>query len=320
MAYNAHLIQAQRQRKDSAARQAYRGKFTQIPFVEPSDFQDGSFEVRLWPEHPSKIPTGFLRYRSHRLEMRSENDTRNVQCPRSTNWDPLPMYYEDEEGNQVSPDKADPEFHIPVYKERCWCCEITESIAREGKHEDFSDSISKRVLPALYGDDHYFFPATIKMEVALRSKRKGSDGKEYEDVEYRPSQQLFKAVLKLRQGTILDFLWQAMEQCPDMNSITTGRWFTIKKQNGGRGVGGYSVMLAPYPTAAGFELQDGDYSNFWTWGTGGQKGPSKRASYQELEALAGNPDKNLPPVLWWAKEVREHGILLTDEESEVPFF
>lgn len=320
MAYNATLIACQRQRKDNAARNAFRSKYTNTPFLEPSDLLDGEYQIRLWPEHPTKIPTGFLRYRSHRLEMRSDNDTRNIQCPRSTNWDPLPIRWEDEDGNDVSPNQVDPESHWPVFKERCWACEVTDLIAREGKAEDFSEGVSKRVLPALYGDDHYFFPATIKAEVATRTKRKGSDGKEYEDVDYRPSSQMLKVVLKLRPGTVLDFLWTCMEQVPDLNNLQTGRWITLRKINGGRGVGGYQPMLAPYPSAAGFDLADGDYSNFWTWGTGGQKGPSKRASYSEIEALAGNPAKNLPPVLWWAEEVRSHGIPLTDEESQTAPF
>jgi hypothetical protein len=321
MAYNAALIATQRARKDTAARAAFRNKYQNLPFVEPSDFQDGDYQIRLWPEHPQKIPTGFLRYRSHTLEMRSENDKKNIQCPRSTNWDPMPLYWEDEDGSEVTPEKVDPQEHWPVYKERCYCCELTDLLAREGRTQDFSESVSKRVLPGLYGDDSYFFPATIKAEVAIRSKRVGNNGKEYEDVEYRPSAtNLLKCILKLRPGTFLDFLWTVMEQVSDLNNLQTGRWIVLKKINGGRGVGGYQPMLAPFPSAAGFELTDGDYQNFWAWGTGGQKGPSKRMSYSEVEALCGNPQMGLPAIFWWAQELRDAGIPLTDAEaSDAPF-
>ncbi|NCC25116.1 MAG: hypothetical protein EOM25_07935 [Deltaproteobacteria bacterium] len=320
MAYNAALIAAQRARKDSAAKKAFRsGGFTNLPFVQTSEFQDGDFQVRLWPEHPQKIPAGYLRYRSHKYEIQSENDVRVVQCPRSTNWDPLPLRWEDSEGNEVPMERVDPEEHWPVFKERCYACELTDLIAREGRENDFSEAVSKRVLPNLYGTDldHFFYPCTIKMEVASRRKEVSRLGKEYEVVDYRPSQtNLFKCILKLRPGTVQDFIENASQQVPDLNNLQAGRWFTIRKVNGGRGVGGYQPMLAPYPSAAGFELADNDYQNFWTWGTGGKTGATKRATYSEMEALAGDPSRNLPAVFWWAKELREMGVPLTDAEAE----
>lgn len=327
MAYNIQAIQMQRTRKDQAARNAFRKSFSQTLFIEPADLQDGDYQLRLWPEHQQKCPLGYLYYRVHTLELASERDVKKCQCPRSSNWDPFPMHYTDDLGNVIPPEAVDLEKHLPVYKVRCWPCEIAQMVAQEGLQDSFSESISKRVLPALWNTsgwaDHYFFPATFQAEIAMRNKRTLGNGKIVEDVDYRPAPGKFlHCVLKLRPGTIQEAIFEMIAQVPDLNNLVTGRWLTLRKQNGGKGAGGYQLFMGPYPSQAGFEIKDQDYMNFQSWGAGS----TKRPTYEEIEAIAafpGNPNTNppTPPGLWWGNELRQAGLPLTDAEanSETPF-
>lgn len=329
MAYNLQVIQMMRGRKDQTARQAFRNKnFTNTPFVQPADLMDGDYLIRLWPEDPKKLPLGYLYYKVHTLECETENAVKKIQCPRSSNWDPFPEYFVDSNGIQVPAGFENLEEHSPVYKVRCWPCEITDYIAAEGLAESFSDSIVKRVLPNLYNSagwqDHYFFPCTIQMEIGVRTKRTLDNGKQVEDIEYRPSPgKNMHVILKLREDASLrGVIFEMMGQCPDLNNLTTGRWLTLRKQGGGKGPSGYQVYLGPYPSAAGFELKDTDYQNFQGWGAGSPRKPTQRFTYEEVEAIAGfrgNPHTNppTPPGLWWGDEVRAAGVPLTDAEAEL---
>ncbi|MFS6835664.1 hypothetical protein, partial [Staphylococcus aureus] len=127
-----------------------------VPFVEPRNLLDGTYNIRIWPSDAQKNPLGFLYYRSHTL-VDDGAPPLKFCCPRSSNWDAIPSHYEDEEGNKYAGDAADPEVHFPVYAQRCWADEIEEEFGRLGLElADCSERLAEW-LSKLFGDAKYHF-------------------------------------------------------------------------------------------------------------------------------------------------------------------
>lgn len=339
MAFNAQGIRAMRQAKNNQARvNKYAGSNSgQVPFLETRHLLDGIYRFRPWPPHPEKNPAGYLYYRDHYIQ---DEPTLGWQCPRSNNWDPLPQYWEDENGNAVdytivSKWLEDPEAFnrqagqemsfFPVYTERCWGCEVEDQITNLGLElANLDPRLQQFILGTpgeygpksngLIGGESYNFPVTFTAKVHLEEKTKVGD-KEYINRTLAPSPtDRYHCILKLKEGKLAQELLRLIEEVPDCSNLMMGRWFRLEKTNGGQGTGGYKLSIEPNPTPTGFDLPN-NYPNFSNWGKGnpGRGKPSKRLTYSQVEAIGANPNK------WWVPMLTELGVQLSDK-YDTPFY
>lgn len=336
MPFNPHIARASRARKDSAARaHAQKNRFKRAPFLQLRDLLDGSYPFRFLPADNDKNPHGYLDYRVHVVPTRylvDGQDPGNVKmlCPRSSNWDPLPQNFG--------------AFELDLeYRERCLCCEIdqwlsnSEAIeqvklaAHEGKYatdEDYYAALEavsdtapfhslpnhlKEVVSALHWefsewDSNCFFPVLIKAAVRNEVKKVSASGKEYVDKDYGPAVEPMLALLKIpHDRTVCKTLINYIQQKPDLGDIQTGHWFTLTKSNGGKGSGGYVVMLDPNPTSIDPKLVDYKmFSAFPKWGEPSQKKQGIRLGFPAQLAVIENAE--------WANELRQY-VPFTDEEA-----
>lgn len=336
MSFNASAVRGIRQAKNNQARVSRFAGGGQLPFVTPRDLIDGAYQFRLWPADPTKNPLGFLFNKTHTIE---DDPELSWQCPRSNNWDPLPTHWEmwDASKNlwvpadqnlvdfyqdpEREPEEGDP-YLTPVFAERCWACELEASMVEAGlKLDDVSKRLARWLggdwsdgFKGLFGDESYNFPATIGVREHSRISKEGKKGKKYDVIEYCPDpKERFHCVLQFNPGELVNDLLSLIEACPDCSNIQVGRWFTLRKSNGGVGIGGYKLTMAPNPSPAGFEIDVKRYPNFQNWGKGNARynRPSKRIPYAEVEAVGSSSSK------WWAAELESHGIQLSDNLGEV---
>lgn len=312
--FNSNHVRTMREAKNTQARVSkYSGNGNNLPFLEPRELLDGTYRGRLWPSDAQKNPLGYLFYRSHKL-LDTPNPPVAWQCPRSSNWDPIPTHYEDDDGNQFFGDDADPETMFPVFKERCWACEIEEQFAAQGLELDDCSGSLQVWMKALLGDGKYSFPMTWTVDIFSKEMIKNEEtGKEWPKVEYQanPSAR-FNCIFSLKDDSALATeLLDLIEETPDCNDMTFGRWFVLQKQNGGKGVGGYKLRIESKPSPAGFELPAQGYPNFSSWGKGNVnfKKPSKRKTYAEIEALGSAPGR------FWIPELHKLKIIISDADD-----
>lgn len=329
MAFNPHILRTTRKKKDSAARKVHRkNQFNNAPFVSLSDLSNGSFRGRLWPSS-EKNPHGYLDYRGHDIPTKYLTEgvdpgIHKVQCPRSTNWDPIPMG-EDEDGQ-------------PIFKNRCLCCEINAWVDEpeyemvydnNPESETYGQEVEMPVeesemiydlpehIQEIIGTMHYessfsssiFIPVSLMAYEESRVKEVGNNGKEYTNITYAPHPtQRLDCILKFKHSSkAWEQLRRAIEQDVTCNDLVTGRWFTITKQNDGKGQGGYDIAMDLTPSPAGFEPDWKIHTNFTTWGTGGKNRPSKRLSFEAQLSIVENAE--------WAPEFRNLGIPFTDAQA-----
>jgi hypothetical protein len=317
----------------------------QTPFIEPRELTDGTHYFRVWTPHDTKNPIGYLRYRTHEIwqklgpDGRTMTDPFSFVCPRSTNWDPLPMRYNpvlgltgeplyeqelDQFGSPVIENGAPKMVMLttPEYKERCWACETEEQLVEEGieSGEQVGDmalrnwlfgtpyaegTLSQNGLLSA-GSDKYHFPVTFRAKVASSIPKPGGKGEKFT---YCPANELLHADLSLNPGKILDRLLSLLEEVPDCTHPIFGRWFKLDKSAGGKGVGGYSLSIEPNVSAAGFEIEGLNYPNYASWGKGNAKynKPGKRFSYTQVETIGGDP------TAWWVPKLEQLGVVCRDD-------
>jgi hypothetical protein len=326
MSYNMAAVRAARARKDSAARDAARARDNRkAPFVEAYEFLDGDYRIRLWPTHSEKNPLGFLDYRVHEIP-RSYDDPRPelIQCPRSNNWDPLPFKWENADGDEIpfSLDADGQPVGYPVYKERCLCCEILEWVNEDdGLGHHLFDTLPENLQLITSNIDHevaggkfgsaLVFPATIKMSINSKIKQKAESGKEYERIDYCASEELFTCVLKFKHNRKLtQDLFDILGLVPDLCDSTVGRWLTLRKQNEGKGVGGYTLLYDPNPSSVPWEWDWRQHTSFTNWGKGSRQRPGKRFTMEQQIMKIETTD--------WGKDLEAAGVPLCDEDA-VPF-
>lgn len=318
MSFNANFVRQLRTAANTQTRVKKYSSGGMAPFIEPMNLMDGTYGIRIWPSDGVKNPFGFLRYRSHTIVDEGAPPLKFC-CPRCSNWDPIPSHYEDEEGRKYDPnDDIDPKIVVyPIFKERCWADEVEAEFGRLGLElTDCSERLGKW-LNKLFGDIKINFPATITADLFSKETKKNADtGAEYEERTYNanPGSQLH-CILQLKEGmTVTTEMMRLVEEVPDCSDMTFGRWFRLVKQNDGKGVGGYTLTISPKVSPAGFELPS-NYPNFANWGKGNaqHKKPSSRISYERVEAVGADPTK------WWAKELMELGVVLSDDLEAAPF-
>jgi hypothetical protein len=335
--FNPHIMQNTRANKDNEVRRRARqsGFGNNLPRVRLADLSNGQYRMRLWPEDGKKNPHGFLDFRQHDVPQEFLIDGVDpkiikMQCPRSSNWDPMPQSY-DEDGN-------------PQYQCRCLPCELVDQVFSPLDPDD-EDSISvyesleglgglQEIIAKMDWKQSFFstiaIPVTLQMRVLSRIKEQAKNGKEYENVTYAPGgpQDLMGALLQFRQpdqSTKIDeqtgaevrlrngfpevfFDWLA--QIPDASDPITGRWFTLTKSGDGKGQGGYQIQPDMNPTT--FDVNTHvDYKKiygFMDWGTGGKKTPTSRLTFDQQLSYIDNSA--------WALALKQAGVPITDEEVE----
>jgi len=324
MAFNSNFVRSMRAAKNTTAKIKHASNFKNLPFVGLNELLDGEYKIRLWPSDPNKNAWGYLFYKTHTLLNHEGKPMGGLslarpshQCPRSSNWDPIPLHWEDDLGVVVEdPSPEDCESLHPVYKVRCWGCETTGQVAEAEIDVPNLPEELQKFLKDLDGDEQTHFPCTITMEIAsqVKEKREKRDGsfEEATVTDYKPcSTAKFHCDLSLKEGSVLKDLRGYIEECPDCSHLLLGRWFKLTKQNEGKGVGGYKLTMGPNPSQAGFELPPGMYPNYTNWGQPKGK-PSKRFKYEDVEAV-GSDSRG-----FWVKPLEQLGIVLSDE-VDIPF-
>lgn len=320
MNYNPGAIRQIRQQRDAAVRTTFRSnKKSGPPRVKLSQFQNGQYRFRIWPLHDKNNPFGMHRQKVHLIEkvagggpFKNPANYQQIQCPRSTNMDPMPKYFEDPIGTQYAQyvDGLDLE---PVYVKRCACCELLV-LAKE--YEPMMDDGLKLAMVHLAGGDQgdcWFIPCSFNAKIVEKSNQPFQDdpSRTWTKIVYGPNpdpSELIHCLLMIPEGySILDKLFRMTEMVPDYGNIMLGRWWWLNKASDGRGANGYDVICEPNPSPAGFEIPDNMYPDFSKWGSGGGQRPSTRLEYPVQEAHITQA--------WWAPELRKFGIPLTDAEA-----
>ena len=339
MAFNAAAVKAVMRAKNQQARaKSWGNSFQSLPFVEPSQLMNGEYHGRIWPSDMSKNPTGFLYYRVHTLIDKTETPVKWC-CPRSTNWEPLPLREDpmlDDKGSAMLSDNEEP-LMVPVWQNRCWACETEAQLVELGFES--TDQLPGELGPwakELFGNEKTHFPFTFRgIEVATAEPRWKNDLKTGElvpamdkytkkqiiDYTYQPAMdmlthkvdhtKLLHCDLSLGESTLKKTLMDLIEETPDCSHPLVGRWFKLKKQNDGKGAGGYELHISPNVTPMGFEIPEKQYPNYANWGKGNPaKGnPGSRKTYAQIEAIGSDP------AAWYVKELRTLGVVLCDDEA-----
>ena len=316
MGFNSDYLRGRRQAANAQARSRRAYESNLLPSIRTSALVDGTYLVRLWPEDAIKNPLGYLHYRTHTI------GDRTIQCPRSNNWDPLPMHFVDDLG--VAHDEPGDGL-TPVYEHRCAACETDTQLAEAGIDVSTLSAELQTFLcgpvnewgrrqGGLLGEEAFHFPCTIRAVVVERETRRRQDGSTYEKLMFGPaapgSADLYHCDLTLNPGRILDTLLNILEECPNCNNLMAGRWIVLTKKNGGIGAGGYDIRLKPNASPAGFELPQ-NYPDYSKWGKGGRDKPTKRLSYADQEVLLADPKQP------WYRPLRELGIVLSDDDADL---
>lgn len=332
MAFNSNFIRQQRMQKNAAARVARPSNFQNAPFLELNELENDVFNFRLWPSDPTKNPHGFFYQRTHTL-LDATGKLVPMVCPRSNNWDPMPYawdVYDASCADQVRrttemPDESNYDSAIPVFKERCWACEVEQQLVDRGtvveqlpvEVQAWLNGAKKPWREGLLGSDKWYFPCTFRAEVYSREEIVRDDGSKRTNVTYKANPaNNFHCVLAMHESKMKDELLRLIEECPDCSNMMLGRWFRLQKQNDGKGVGGYALSINPNPSSAGFDLPSELYPNFASWGKGNAKynKPSKRLPYETVETLGADPNG------FWVPTFRELGIALSDDDpTDIPF-
>ena len=97
MSFNADHVRSIRNARNSQARVSAPSR-PQSPFIEPRQLTDGDHYFRIWPDDPVKNPFGHLYSASHVCHRQWKDgaalpmeDPFEFSCPRSNNWDPVPV-------------------------------------------------------------------------------------------------------------------------------------------------------------------------------------------------------------------------------------
>lgn len=318
--FNASAIRQIRSQRDTAVRNTFRSnRRGGLARVKLSQFMNGTYAFRIWPGDDKRNPLTMHRQKIHLVEkvpggdpFKNPGNYQQIQCPRSTNMDPIPQYYEDSNGNIVQQFVEGSDL-VPVYRLRCACCEVAEA-ARES-YERMSDSVKVAMTHLAGGDqgDVWCIPCSFRAKIVSKTEESFQDdpGRTWTKIVYGQNPdptELVHCMLTIPEGySLLDKLFRICEMVPDYANIMTGRWWWLNKQNDGKGANGYDVMCDPHPSPAGFEIPENLYPDFTKWGSGGGQKPSTRLDYQVQEAHITQA--------WWASELRKLGIPLTDAEA-----
>lgn len=328
MTYNMNLVNQTRSAKDSAKKQEYRrGKFENLAKIKLRDLTNGTFPLRLWPCHPDDNPHGFLDYREHNVPQKypvagRDPDIVRMQCPRSSNWDPIPG--------------PDGEFAV-----RCACCELDDWVFETPSDPNDPDSpVLIDILPEgiteIIGKMDYrgsmmsgiFIPGTLRAKVDTHTKETGRNGKVYDNYTYKPggTEDFLSVLLCLnfpdfsekfdenglplpaRNGFSEQF-FNFLKQCPDASDLQFGRWINITKINDGKGAGGYSLLPDSYPSV--FPADKMEYKKLYSfpkWGDKTRKKASIRLPYEQQIAILANTE--------WAEDFRKYNIPMTDADVD----
>lgn len=311
---NEAYIRQMQGMQNNAIRQTFRKSGQMLPFISTAQLANGTYRFRIWPTDSKKNPVGWLFYKSHEITLESDRDTELVQCPRSNNWDPLPLYYEDSLGGRYTEPVEGMDLRA-IYKERCWCCELLEEVHAMGIRDRLPEHL-QGILAKIYGPgrncsgaEKVHFPVTIQMSIVGREMIEGSDGKPYEQITYGPNiGNNFHCDFDLTPGIVTKSLFEIIQLIPNVMDLAMGRWILMTKENDGKGAGGYRLQYEPNPTPLGFQIPEEMYPNYWKWGAGSPQKPSRRKTYLQVESLVLSK-------AYWADDIRRYGVPLSDAEA-----
>lgn len=323
--FNRALVAQTRKTKDSAKKAAYRNKSDSLPRLKTRDLTNGQYRIRLWPAH-EKNPHGYLDYRVHSIPQDYPNiegidpGLVTVQCPRSSNWDPIPLPGTDDE-----------------YQNRCICCELDQVAFDEDEHGNVLMDILPEGLQSVIQCMDYqgnwqsgiYLPISVCARIHTSTQETSAFGKVYTKHTYMPGgpTDIMGAQLQLRhpdfrmrqneqtglmervRNGLPEMLFDLLELIPDIGDMTLGRWITLTKVNDGKGAGGYSLVADPHTSP--FDASFVDYKKIYAfpkWGDKTQKKASIRLPLAQQEAIVVNSR--------WAQDWRAEGLPLTDADAE----